>query len=179
MMDSYKITLNGRQFKKGYLIYVIRLTDGEGNTFYYIGQTGDRNHLTARPPFRRLAGHLEDQKSSTQNQLYKGIVEQILNLEINPNEKYSSEVKDKVSDYLENSTIEMEVFNVIDFPREIDREQHKINVRKVEDIEKNLVQMAINAAGKSRVLNKKVHSPSGDDSNSDVASKIFKAVFVK
>lgn len=176
-MDSYKITIEGRQFKKCYLVYVIRITNSEHGDYYYIGQTGDGHHLTARPPFRRLAGHLDDQKSSTQNQIYKGIIEKILGLEVSPNKPYNDKTKNQVSDFLVRSTIEMEAFNLIDFEHGIDKEDHRDNVRLVKDIEKSLIQLTANKVGLERVINKSFPQPSSDEKNIYTAEKIFKKVF--
>ena len=78
-MKKNKIVIDGKeQFKQAYLIYIIEIDHNNSDKYYYIGQTGDRNYKSARPPFLRLAGHLSTQEKTTENQLYKGIAEQIL-----------------------------------------------------------------------------------------------------
>lgn len=172
-MEYYKFTVDGKQFKPGYIIYVIRVCSEERECFYYVGQTGDRKHITARPPFRRLSGHLEELRKSTQNQLYKGIIERVLCIEINRDEKYSAEVKRKVSDFLEKSGVDMHVFSIKEFPESVETEKHKENVRYVEDIEKNLIQLVAKKLGDDVLLNKKRHKPSGDQSAKNIASEIL------
>ncbi len=63
-MPKITITLDGRVFRRQYLIYVIELINGS-EKYFYVGQTGDRKYTTARPPVRRFMGHLEDIGTST------------------------------------------------------------------------------------------------------------------
>lgn len=175
-MKSYKITIEGEQFKKSYLIYVIKIHNEKHGSFFYVGQTGDRNYLTARPPFRRLAGHLEDRKKSTQNQLYKGIVEQILEIDAEGKDNYSDITKNTVSKFLEKSTIEMLVFSIIDFNELIEKNEHKENVKYIENVEKHLIQKLLQAKGSKNVLNKKILNPSDNEKANAVASEIFSEV---
>ena len=61
------ITVDGQLFRRQYLLYVLAV-DNNLDQFCYVGQTGDWKYITARPPFHRLAAHLEDSGRSTQNQ---------------------------------------------------------------------------------------------------------------
>ena len=76
-MEKFSLKLEGQHFKRQYLLYIIEITHGN-DKHYYVGQTGDHNYTTARPAFRRLAGHLEDLGGSTQNQIYRFIAEIVL-----------------------------------------------------------------------------------------------------
>lgn len=172
-MEHYKFTIEGKQFKPSYIIYIIRVSSVDGGNYFYVGQTGDRKHITARPPFRRLAGHLDEINKSTQNQLYKGILEKILNIHVPKEEKYTKEIKRKVSGFLEESGIEMFVVSVKEFPKDIKEKEHKENVRHVEDIEKNVIKKFVEKFGSKCLLNKKYHEPSGNSDSSNVADAIF------
>lgn len=172
-MEYYKFSVEGKQFKPSYIIYVIRVCSDKGENFFYVGQTGDRNHITARPPFRRLSGHLDELNKSTQNQLYKGILEKILHVKTSRDEKYTAEIKRKVAIFLEKSGIDMHVFSIMDFPELVESNVHKENVRYIEDVEKNLIELVIKEIGEQALLNKKRHKPSGDKNSQKIASEIM------
>ena len=106
-MEYFKIQIAGNQFVQAYLIYIIEVLHPDYETHYYVGQTGDRDHRTARPAFRRLSGHLSDQGHSRENQLYRAIISRILGLEQPMTGKFDAEVKSQVSNFLKASTIEM------------------------------------------------------------------------
>ncbi len=175
-MDYYTIHIDGKQFQKNYLIYIIQLKHKSEKKYFYVGQTGDRYYKTARPAFRRLAGHLEDRGNSTQNQLYKAIAEQILEKHIVPKAKFSEDVKDAVSRYLMQSEIEMFVFPVLKFDDSMDSDQHKENVRYIENIEKILIKNLIVQLGTNRILNKKRNKPEKISNSEVVAEEIFNTI---
>ena len=50
-MPDICIELPGAQFRRAYLLYVIEICH-EQERYFYVGQTGDNNYLTARPAFR-------------------------------------------------------------------------------------------------------------------------------
>ena len=58
-MPDLLIELPGTHFRRAYLLYAIEICHNQ-DRYFYIGQTGDNNYITARPPIRRLSGHLED-----------------------------------------------------------------------------------------------------------------------
>jgi hypothetical protein len=175
-MDYYKISIAGKQFEKHYLIYIIQLRHQSKKTYYYVGQTGDRNYKTARPAFRRLAGHLEDQGYSTQNQLYKAIVEQILKKNPGAKKSFSNELKAEVSSYLVQSDIDMYVFPVLQFDECVDYGLHRQNVVYVENVEKFLIQKMIDRLGADKILNKKKDRPASIDNAEAVAEEILNMV---
>ena len=108
-MVVYDLNLIGKeQLKSMYSIYIIVLKN-EDSKYFYIGQTGDRNHISARAPFLRLTGHLDKQKTSTQNQIYKGIMKKILKIE------YDENTYENVEDYFSNLKLTMYTFPIFDF----------------------------------------------------------------
>lgn len=67
------LEIEGKHLESAYSVYIIEVNNKENNKeskYYYIGQTGDSQYITARSPLRRLMGHLTDIKSSTQNQVF-------------------------------------------------------------------------------------------------------------
>jgi len=175
-MDYFKISIPGKQFEKQYLIYIIQLRHESDGTYYYVGQTGDRHYVTARPAFRRLAGHLDDQGYSTQNQLYKAIVEQILRKSTEIKGSFSNELKAEVTGYLVKSDIDMYVFPVLQFDERVTQALHRQNVSYVENVEKFLIQKLIAQLGMGSVLNKKKVQPIRIDDAETVADEILNIV---
>ena len=171
-MEYSEIVIDGKiQFKKSYLIYIIELNHNNENKYYYIGQTGDRNYITARPPFLRLAGHLNSQKSSTENQIYKGIAEKILKLNWNKKD----ELKEKVNDFLIHTIITMSIFSIMDFDNNIDKKGHEENRIKTEEIENELILKFIEKYGNDNIINKKYNKKRNcSDENNIYVNKILK-----
>lgn len=156
-MEYFKIEIDGKQFQKSYLIYIVELKHRIKGTFFYIGQTGDRNYLTARPAFRRLAGHMSDKGYATDNQVYRQIAVKILNIETASKKcAFPKETKDKVSNFLNESHIKMHVFPIKDFSRELNQNKHNQNRNYVENLEANIIQEMIEKYGEERILNKKI-----------------------
>lgn len=171
-MNYYKISIDGKQFEKHYLIYIIQLRH-QSKKYYYVGQTGDRHYKTARPAFRRLAGHLEDQGYSTQNQLYKAIMEQILKRRSEAKGSFSNELKAEVSTYLVQSDIDMYVFPLLQFDEGVDQRLHSQNVLYVETVEKFLIQKLMVQVGADSVLNKRKDLPASGSDAESVAEEIL------
>ena len=69
------ISFNPEWFKSAYYVYVLKIVHETKGHFFYIGQTGDRNHISARSPFYRLMGHYNTYNFSkgTDAQLVKGL----------------------------------------------------------------------------------------------------------
>ena len=136
------LNLEGQHFRRQYLVYVIEINHGN-DYHYYIGQTGDNHATTARPAFRRLAGHLEDRGRSKQNQVYRYLAERVLNYSeaSNKTENFNEEIKQAVEDYLVHSTIRMYVYSLQEFPLKIEHEDHLANVRKVRLFEKMVIEL--------------------------------------
>jgi hypothetical protein len=141
-MADMILTLEGQHFRRQYLLYIIEIIHGN-DKHYYIGQTSDHNYLTARPAFRRLAGHLEDSGRSTQNQVYRYLAASVLEFSEadNKSENFTEKIKQAVEDYLVHSTINMHVYSLQEFPPDIERETHLTNVRKVMLFEKIVIDL--------------------------------------
>ena len=154
-MKHFKIELDGNHFTESYLVYVIEVNNHESGRFFYVGQTGDRNHFTARPAFRRLSAHLSDQGRSTENQLYRHIASKILNLQIERNKVFDAATKTKVGNFLKNSRICMHVFPIRPFETNMISE-HKANREFVESIENAVILAISNRFGLNSVLNSRV-----------------------
>ncbi len=66
------IELQPEWFKMGYYVYIV-VIEHKKKRYFYVGMTGDRKYETARSPFYRMGGHFSQIKSSTQNQIIKGM----------------------------------------------------------------------------------------------------------
>jgi len=152
------LTLEGRHFRRNYLLYIIEITHGNDKHFY-IGQTGDHKYVTARPAYRRLAGHLSDVGKSTENQVYRYLVEKVIGFKeaIGNKNKFSDEVKKAVEDYLVNSTVKMYIYPLQDFKPGIDQANHLQNVRKVTLFEKMVTKLFV--GNSIEIANKKITKP--------------------
>src|SRR5690554_2757169 len=105
-----QITIKGSDLKSTYGVYIILIKDAlEIPTHYYIGQTGDAKHISARSAFYRIAAHLGYSKS-TQNQLFKGIVK-----DQNFHNDDNREVRKKVEAWLKDKTLEIHFYKTDDF----------------------------------------------------------------
>lgn len=176
-MEYFEIHIEGKQFEKNYLIYIIEVKHINKGSFFYIGQTGDRHFKTARPAFRRLAGHLSDSGHSTENQIYKQIAEKLLKLKIEKKKKFSNNVKNKVSDFLIDCQIKMSVFPIIRFEDIIKNDEHTKNREYVENIERFIIVKLINKWTAKRILNKKISKPKLFKDTEEKANEIIKVVF--
>ena len=158
-MPDFSIELTGEQFRRAYLLYVIEFCHNK-DRYYYIGQTGDKNYITARPAFRRLSGHLEDRGESTQNQVYRYIATKVLGYgEAENREAFHEKIKQAVEDFLVGSTIRMHIYKVHLFDPTISRSDHLINVRKISLLERHVIRVFTNS-GKS-LINKTTIEPTG------------------
>lgn len=138
-MAKATISLEGRIFRRQYLLYVIELIN-DGHRYYYVGQTGDRRYITARPPFRRLMGHLEDIGQSTQNQLYRFIAADLLLIsDARQKVAFSENIKQRVEDFLVSSTVHMHVYPLEIFRPHATHSEHMEVLRKVEDFERHVI----------------------------------------
>lgn len=176
-MDYFKINIEGQQqFKSSYLLYIVEIINKNTGHYFYIGQTGDRNAITARSAFRRLAGHFSDQGHSRENQVYRQIAEKILK-DNNVTKKgvFPPIIKKKVSDFLTNSKVKMHAFPILDFSGSETKLQHKNNRRFLEKIEKEVIKKIMKINGTDRILNKRLLlSDSKPDKNiNDIIKKII------
>ena len=70
--DPTIIELKPEWFRMGYYVYIVVIVY-KNKRYYYVGMTGDRKHKVARSPFYRMGGHFSQLKSSTQNQIIRGL----------------------------------------------------------------------------------------------------------
>lgn len=86
-----EISFNPEWFNSGYFVYVIIINHTDKGTYYYVGQTGDRKHQSARSPFYRMMGHYNTYNlgSGTDSQLIKGLINQKL---ITPTKEKSTRI---------------------------------------------------------------------------------------
>jgi len=156
-MADLLLEISGKQFRRAYLLYVIEICH-LGERYFYVGQTGDRNHFTARPAFRRLCGHLEDTGQSTQNQVYRYIAAELLEYaEAKRRATLSDKVKQAVEDFLVGSEIRMHVYEVSAFNPSNSRAAHREIVKQVSALETH-VMSALAHSGK-RLINKRILAP--------------------
>jgi len=157
-MEKITLKLEGHHFKRQYLLYIIEISHGN-DKHYYIGQTGDHNYTTARPAFRRLAGHLEDLGGSTQNQIYRYIAEIVLEFSEagQKNSKFDEKIKQAVEEFLVDSTITMHIYPLQPFSPGIEKDRHLEIVRKVSLFEKIVINLF--RTNKKSIANKKLTLP--------------------
>lgn len=138
-MSDIRIELPGAQFKRAYLLYVIEICHRQ-ERYFYVGQTGDNNYLTARPAFRRLSGHLDDTGRSTQNQVYRYIAANILgHEEATSKTAFPEKIKQDVEDFLVASTVLMHIYQVQPFDPGVTRARHQTAVKAVSLMEKHVI----------------------------------------
>jgi hypothetical protein len=158
-MPDIRIELPGAQFRRAYLLYVIEICHGR-EQYFYVGQTGDNNCLTARPAFRRLSGHLDDTGQSTQNQVYRYIATNILGHKgATSKTSFRESVKQDVEDFLVDSTVLMHIYKVKPFKPDVSRDNHLKIVKDVTLMER-YVMVSFLEAGRS-LMNKKLSKPKG------------------
>jgi hypothetical protein len=154
-MADIELKLEGEHFRRHYLIYVVQVGSPKGQ-FTYVGQTGDRKHITARPAFRRLAAHLEDTAASKQNQVYRGLVRE-LGLLLPKKGPFSDATKDQVEDFLVQSTVCMKVYIVEAFPKGQNKSDHDAARKRTEATEDEVILLFKKRYG-TVLLNQKIPS---------------------
>jgi hypothetical protein len=167
------IEFNAEWFQSGYFVYVISVKHNNTDTYYYIGQTGDRFHQSARSPFYRLWGHYNpyNQKSGTDAQLFKGILKLLPN-----NDEVSNRIKVEKAINSKEIEIKADYFKIKDFTEEIGEKEHKQNRLLTENIETILIKK-INEI--STVLNDTSKIRSSKKPTNEEANKIANEIFEK
>jgi hypothetical protein len=160
-MTEMILMLEGKHFQRQYLLYIVEITHGN-DKYYYVGQTGDNNYITARPAFRRLAGHLEDVGRSTQNQIYRYLAVEILGISeaARKDSTFDEKIKQAVEDYLVGSTVKMYVYSLQPFIPDIEHSQHLKIVRRVTLFEKIVIGLLLTHS--KTIANKNVALPPED-----------------
>lgn len=83
-LERIDIDIPNNWLNSGYYVYIAKI-GFEGKTYFYIGQTGDNHHPTARGPLYRISGHISKLGSSAQNQVIKGLRKE-LNIDVDDRE---------------------------------------------------------------------------------------------
>lgn len=122
-MKPQSLTIPGDFFRSGYSVYVVEIKHPKlKQSLFYVGQTGDAAHLTARSPFYRMGGHFSYQKKSTENQLFRAIskIEEIP-LSLEPRDERA-----QIEEFLVEATVSYHVFQLHDFDyNNEDRDHHR------------------------------------------------------
>jgi len=156
MLKNSKITIEGNQLKSIYAVYVIELTH-QNEKYYYIGQTGDAHYIAARPPFSRISGHLENTKRSTQNQIYKFIINKLDIHSPADVSDYTREDKARVETFLSESHITMHIYPLIEFNHMLAEDEHKNRRQHVLEFEKHVIHLFQKAD--KNLINRSRHLP--------------------
>jgi len=140
MRDNIKeleINFDSEWFQSGYYVYVISITHVSKGNYYYVGQTGDRKHVSARSPFYRLMGHFNpyNLKNGTDSQLIKGLINNNL-IEL-PSDNKSTRIC--IEEAIQNKSIIINptYFKISDF----DKADHSSKRENVEEIESALIKL--------------------------------------
>lgn len=138
------LEIEGKHLESAYSVYIIEVNNKENSKeskYYYIGQTGDSQYITARSPLRRLMGHLTDIKSSTQNQVFKYFAKELLKNRKNANEPYSGEEKQKIESFFVKSKIKMYSFPLKKFSYNANKQDHREKRKQVIEFEKQVIKL--------------------------------------
>ena len=157
-MPELLLSIEGKHFERQYLLYIIECTHGE-DKYYYIGQTGDPKHTTARPTFRRLTAHLEDSGRSTQNQVYRYLAVEVLGISYaaKKNSAFDKKTKQAVEDYLVKSNVKMYAYPLQPFVPSVEHSQHLNIVRKVVLFERIVINLFLKHS--KNIMNKNIIQP--------------------
>lgn len=138
-MKHYTLNIPGELLQEAYSLYVIVIQHKEEGPFFYIGQTGNRAHKSARAIFRRLSGHFDDQGHSTQNQIYRSIAIKLFGDSLKAKKVFPDHIKQAVSNFLVKCQINVHSFPISEYQFDIKDEQHKYQRKQVENLEKALI----------------------------------------
>lgn len=132
-----EINFNPEWFQSGYYVYVLKISHSSKGNFYYVGQTGDRKHVSARSPFYRLIGHFNtyNLRKGTDAQLVQGLIKKEL-IEI-PSENKKARICVEEAIVNKSVTITANYFNISDF----NKTDHVVKRKNVEEIELALINL--------------------------------------
>jgi hypothetical protein len=57
-IDTFRLTLPGPMLRRGFWLYVWRVTTAQNRKLLYVGRTGDNSSPNASPPYIRMGQHL-------------------------------------------------------------------------------------------------------------------------
>jgi len=154
MTEPYKVAVGakplvlrliGPSFRRTYVLYIVEVKS-KATSFFYIGQTGDRRWLTARPAIRRLGALIEDVGYSTQNQVYRYIANDILRFpRARARRAFSAQTKRGVEAFLSKSDVSMTIYPLRRFDDRSSMKQHCRIVDGVVDLERRTIRAFLNA----------------------------------
>ena len=124
-----EISFNAEWFQPCYSVYLLTIKKSSKEVYYYIGQTGDRKHISARSPFYRLMGHYSPYQG-TDTQLVKGLIKHKL---INKAEGKSLRVCLETAFYNKHVEVKADYFKIRDFDEQTHLEK-RILVEQVEQL---------------------------------------------
>jgi hypothetical protein len=75
-MDLFKVKFSGKTLERGFWIYVVQITNPNGQKYFYVGMTGDSSSLNAASLFVRIGRHLDTKEKAKGNTLFKSIREE-------------------------------------------------------------------------------------------------------
>ncbi len=176
LMDFFRIHIDGEQFKPAYLVYVVRVRLSDGAEYFYVGQTGDRHYKAARPAFRRLAAHFDEQGSSTQNQIYRGLAARVLGVDTTAKAPFQPGLREDMAVFLSSTQIDMFAFPMHEFLSDASRTKHQEQVRRVEQIEQAAIRILASTYGADSVLNKRIDTREPDENSLSAARQIIESV---
>lgn len=126
-----EISFNADWFESCYSVYLLTIKKNTKEIYYYIGQTGDRKHISARSPFYRLMGHYSPYKG-TDTQLVNGLIKFKL---INKPEGKSLRVCLEDAFYNKHISVKADYFKIKGF----DETTHADKRMLVENVEQLLI----------------------------------------
>ena len=139
--EIYTIDLNKQHFEKSYAIYILELLHNDIK-YYFIENLIDSKGISVQYPFVRLANHFEEIKSSKKNDLFKYILNQILEPDKDPNRKITDKHKALVEKFLLEAKIRMLVYPLLKFNfKTLKSKTHKENVRQVKNFEQQIIRL--------------------------------------
>lgn len=73
-MTCASFEFSGQILRRGFWIYVWKITGPDGTKRHYVGRTGDSSSLFAASPFVRVGRHLDSRENAKSNSLHKCLV---------------------------------------------------------------------------------------------------------
>ena len=139
--EKYEIDLEKKHFEKSYAIFILELTHKK-NKYYYIEHLIDSKGISVKYSFARLAYLFEEKNSSTHNQIFKFILNQIIEIDRDPERKITDKHKTLVQNFLTESKIKFHVYPVLKFDyNTLKKKTHKENTKKVKNFEQQVIRL--------------------------------------
>lgn len=166
-LEHVQIKFNTSWFQTAYYVYVITVIKANKPVFYYVGQTGDRKHITARSPFYRLTSHFRPYNgtdSQLANEIFKSGLLQELNYE---NNGYGLEQ----AFHKKELEIKADYFKLLDF----DGNNHSINRQFSEEVEQLIIRQIPEDKLVNKITKKKIENSEAEI----MAKQIIKKLKIK